>query len=284
MHENSSCERAEDVVDTSSSCNGDSSTDGHDHATTAAHRWKTAFEKVKAIHRFQTNVKATMVQREWLVGAELYMTDDQQILSADAAATIVSNSLGKDCSYTDFECETPETPMNVTDFERFACDFASREGMNIDPTLRRMFDAAAGTSYALFVSHRQLRDAIEEVGLRVTDPRLDQVGVAIQDETLLDTYLNPLQFVELVSPVVYLLHRVLLGKLAIRNFHEFSMDLERLYELVEPEKGGHNAAYISCLAEADPEKWGVAFCSVDGQRFAKGDTDDVFTIPVFIHI
>ena len=34
-----------------------------------------------------------------------------------------------------------------------------------------------------------------------------------------------------------------------------------------------NADYIPILRDADPERWGVAICSVDGQRLAIGDVD-----------
>jgi len=42
---------------------------------------------------------------------------------------------------------------------------------------------------------------------------------------------------------------------------------------VEPDHGGHNADYIPILRDADSEKWGVAVCTVDGQRLQLGDVD-----------
>ena len=36
--------------------------------------------------------------------------------------------------------------------------------------------------------------------------------------------------------------------------------------------------YLPQLASADPSKWGVSVCTVDGQRFSIGDTTDPFTM------
>ena len=41
---------------------------------------------------------------------------------------------------------------------------------------------------------------------------------------------------------------------------------------------GCPAQYIPQLAKADPSKWGLAVCSIDGQRMALGDSEEMFTI------
>ena len=36
--------------------------------------------------------------------------------------------------------------------------------------------------------------------------------------------------------------------------------------------------HLAACRDADPGKWGVAACTVDGQVFAHGDVDDYFSI------
>ena len=44
------------------------------------------------------------------------------------------------------------------------------------------------------------------------------------------------------------------------------------------ETGGKPADYIPQLARADPDKFGVSVCSIDGQRFSIGDSTQGFSI------
>ena len=44
------------------------------------------------------------------------------------------------------------------------------------------------------------------------------------------------------------------------------------------ETGGLPAQYIPQLARGDPDKWGMAVCTTDGQRFHLGDSKDLFSI------
>lgn len=46
-----------------------------------------------------------------------------------------------------------------------------------------------------------------------------------------------------------------------------------VFRQVALETDGSNADYIPILRDADPEKWGVALCTVDGQRIGLGDID-----------
>ena len=51
-----------------------------------------------------------------------------------------------------------------------------------------------------------------------------------------------------------------------------------MYARVRADNGGAVADYIPQLKRVDPEKFGIAVCTVDGQRFSTGDTSDLFCV------
>ena len=54
--------------------------------------------------------------------------------------------------------------------------------------------------------------------------------------------------------------------------------LEHLHTTLRDERGGALVEYIPELAHADPEQFGIAVVTTDGQAFTVGDTDALFTI------
>ena len=51
-----------------------------------------------------------------------------------------------------------------------------------------------------------------------------------------------------------------------------------VFNKCEAEASGKPADYIQQFARADPTKWGVSLCTIDGQRFSVGDTDERFSM------
>ncbi|MFQ6538159.1 MULTISPECIES: glutaminase A [Aphanothece] len=81
------------------------------------------------------------------------------------------------------------------------------------------------------------------------------------------------EFAEIVGPELRMVSRSFSRQLAIPDWEEFCSDIRLIYDNVAPDRGGNNADYIPILRDADPERWGVAFCTVDGQRMRLGDVD-----------
>lgn len=72
--------------------------------------------------------------------------------------------------------------------------------------------------------------------------------------------------------------RIESGHLKIPDFESFEAKVKEVYEKVEGVEGGVNADYIKELALADPKLFGVALCTVDGQRLAFGSSKEAFTV------
>lgn len=212
--------------------------------------------------------------KQWQGGCELYGRN--QVLSGDAAARIIRTVHDIPCAFTDFDCKTPDEPLSFDRFKQSA-DRITDQAVGVDPMLKQMFDFVGGQPDSLFVTLQQIRQAIAAAGVRADDPRLGDLGTALCNGNP-DERLTPSRFLALVSANLFLVSRILRHDLAVPNFEEFCTDLDNLYQLVEPERSGANADYIPVLRDADPERWGVAFCSVDGQRYARGHVHDFFSI------
>jgi glutaminase len=80
-------------------------------------------------------------------------------------------------------------------------------------------------------------------------------------------------FSTLVGEELLMLSRAFKRQLVIPDWQEFCTDIETVFKHVAPDRSGSNADYIPILRDADSEKWGVAICTVDGQRMGLGDVD-----------
>ena len=60
--------------------------------------------------------------------------------------------------------------------------------------------------------------------------------------------------------------------------HELQVVIEELHERYKPLDEGQVATYIPELGKADPEAFGIALMSSEGQVFQAGDCDVPFTI------
>ena len=59
----------------------------------------------------------------------------------------------------------------------------------------------------------------------------------------------------------------------------FCHRVEKIFKCVMREvHGGHNASYIPILASVDPSKFAISICTVSGQQWSYGDTEDTFSI------
>lgn len=121
-----------------------------------------------------------------------------------------------------------------------------------------------------------LREAILASGIQPDDIRLRQTWQALDGQS--DRPLDLEAFRSIVGPELLMVDRVLNRKLVIPEWEDFEQDIRFIYDRVAEDRSGANADYIPILRDADPERWGVAVCTVDGQRMALGDVDAYHSI------
>ena len=136
----------------------------------------------------------------------------------------------------------------------------------MDHRLHELFNLVAEGG---LTSRAAINRAIAASGIRPDDPRLHRSRAALEAHG--DGPIDADAFRAIAGPDLLLLNRILHRRLVIPDWPGFSRALDLIHERVAADRSGSNADYIPILRDADPEKWGVAVCSVDGQRYERGD-------------
>jgi glutaminase len=108
-------------------------------------------------------------------------------------------------------------------------------------------------------------------------PYTDKIPDGAADEADL-IELDFVTFARFVCPTAGLFLKAFSEELVIPDWSTFVTDMAYHYNEVENHRSGTNASYIPILRDADPERWGLSICSIDGQRFSIGDSDTPFTL------
>ncbi|XP_043965440.1 glutaminase kidney isoform, mitochondrial isoform X2 [Gambusia affinis] len=122
--------------------------------------------------------------------------------------------------------------------------------------------------------------ALKSTGLRTGDPRLKEcmemlkVTVKTTSDGALDRHL----FKKCVQSNIVLLTQAFRKKFVIPDFQSFSTHINDIFDNGKNLSGGQVADYIPQLARFSPDLWGVALCTVDGQRHTVGDTKVPFCL------
>lgn len=90
--------------------------------------------------------------------------------------------------------------------------------------------------------------------------------------------INKTTFKRAVGQSAALIERALRGDLVIPDFRRFAEKLQACFDEAGKNKGGKVADYIPQLAQVSKDKFGMAVCTVDGQRYATGDSAEQFSI------
>jgi glutaminase len=125
------------------------------------------------------------------------------------------------------------------------------------------------------IRKEDLKRELLNAGILSDDPRIKLFHCAL--DSLADD-IDEESFVSLLTYAPHLLEQIFFGNLVVPDFQNFTDQVTRIFRKTESNKDGEVASYIPQLARVEPDKFAVAICTVDGQRFSIGDCDDFFCV------
>ena len=125
--------------------------------------------------------------------------------------------------------------------------------------------------------------------MRADDRRLNESMVALntyleeiaeRQEDKPETGIPQGSFARAIRNNILLIERALQGSMTIPDFADFCEDIRGKYEATLANRSGEAANYIPQLDLKEPEvdQYGVAVCTIDGQRFSIGDPQEFFSV------
>jgi glutaminase len=165
----------------------------------------------------------------------------------------------------------------------------------VRPAGDRTGQAGAGEATARYDTYRTLFDTFTRqpdgtVAALEVIARLRQAGLTAEDSRIRDAFtrvddnggqrrgLTAERFAEICRTNGGVVARALRGELVIPDFAGFAAELAEVYERLLDDDRGAVADYIPQLGNVEPDQLAIAVCTVDGQRFALGESTVGFTI------
>ena len=158
----------------------------------------------------------------------------------------------------------------------------------MDAREQRLFRSLdLSNSGSVFTS--DLSRVLNHVGLSVDDRRLSESISALRacarevearQGRLREPAIPRNLFCQAIRHNILLIERALQGDLVVPDFADFCTDIDEIYRQVRENRSGKPASYIPQLNLGKPEvdQFGVAICTIDGQRHAVGDADRLYSV------
>lgn len=126
------------------------------------------------------------------------------------------------------------------------------------------------------IKKSKFKEALLESGLTSSDHRLKPVFSNI--DALENDEISFNDFVKIIRQAGLLVEKALRGELAIPDFKDFSKTIDKIFDEVSMISDGELASYIPPLAKVNPDQFGVAIVTVDGQVYQRGDSSCDFSV------
>ncbi|GAB4548752.1 MAG: glutaminase A [Phycisphaerales bacterium] len=146
----------------------------------------------------------------------------------------------------------------------------------IDPRERSIFNALLLPGEQR-VRVKELLRILTINGLRADDPRLRNVFAKLQ-ELPKAAELTIEEFLDISREGLLTIEGAVAQSMVIPEFPTFVEQVREVFNEAEKNKGGAVADYIPQLGRVDPEQFGLAICTIDGQRMTEGQSSTPFCV------
>ena len=127
------------------------------------------------------------------------------------------------------------------------------------------------------IQKQKIIDELHKNGFKDDDPRLSKffsnLKILVKGNNI-----KYEEFKHCVENHICILKQILTRDCIIPRFDEFTDKIKDIYNETIEHSDGNNADYIPQLSRVNPEQYGISICTIDGQRFNVGDTDNEFTV------
>jgi glutaminase len=124
----------------------------------------------------------------------------------------------------------------------------------------------------------EVKKSFNRLGIRDDDNRLKHLFGFLNESILNSRGVRREDLAKFINENPVLISKILTGKLIIPEFDKFCTSIKEIYEIIKENREGRVADYIPQLAKAPEDALAISICTVDGQRFSIGDSNDFFSI------
>jgi glutaminase len=168
---------------------------------------------------------------------------------------------------------TLENPMEPTEFDTDR-DAIRSTNSSLDRREQSILQSLSNSRG--LVSVQRVTEVLDSCGLLPDDPRLAGLqeglrGYGVNDEMTGDEFLRS------ARSALLIIEQMVSGNLVIPEFTNFRDEIEKIFEDVRNDTSGAIATYIPKLGRADPDRYGLSLCTIDGQRASFGDSKIPFS-------
>jgi glutaminase len=146
-----------------------------------------------------------------------------------------------------------------------------------DAIYRSLFDSFSPDKDGR-ISPLEVLSRLERCGLRPDDPRIAEALAGLAGADGGSRQISFARFKDLARHNSSLIRRAIGCDLAVPDFAALTADVTRMHDELLPVRSGSVAGYIPQLKRVRPDQLAIAVCTVDGQRFAVGDSATAFCL------